>query len=449
MIKPFLRVLSIDEARELLTCFGALGEEEIALDESLFRVLAKPVTATEDLPGFNRSTMDGFAVRSTDTFGATESSPALLRIIGEARMGDISREKLRRGNTVRIWTGGALPPNADAVVMVEHTQELDAETVEILKAVAPFEHVVRKGEDFKAREVLLAPGRRLRPQDLGLIAAMGMPRVTVRRRPSVAVISSGDEIVPVEQTPPPGCMRDVNRHTLQALIVECHATPVWMGIAPDNEKHISRLLEDGLNQTDVVLISGGSSMGSRDLVIEVLEKRFAANILLHGVSVSPGKPLIVAQVGSKPVFGLPGHPISAMVSFQQFVEPLLRRLEGEDTSAPFLRTIVVARLARNIPSQEGRTDFVRVRLKKKDGELLAMPVPGKSGMISGMVRSDGFVTIQADSEGLYKGDRVAVHLFSTWIEESIEKEYLPGHEGAEGGAGDLFKPSGQERLSRI
>jgi molybdopterin molybdotransferase len=244
-------------------------------------------------------------------------------------------------------------------------------------------------------------------------------------------------------------MRDVNRHTLQALIVECHATPVWLGIAPDSERDIARMVEDGLNRTDLVLISGGSSMGTRDLVIEVLEKRFGADILLHGVSVSPGKPLIAAQVGSKPVFGLPGHPISAMVSFQQFVEPLLRRLEGEDTMEPYLRTVISARLARNIPSQEGRTDFVRVRLQKKEGKLLAMPVPGKSGMISGMVRSDGFIRIREDSEGLYKGDRVAVHLFSHWIEESLEKEYLPGHEGAEGCAAGLFEACRQERLSGI
>lgn len=449
MTKPFLKVLSVEQTRELLTGFGALDAEKVSLVEAPFRVLAKPVVAREDVPGFNRSTMDGFAVRSMDSFGATESSPALFTVAGEVRMGEIRNEALGRGQTVRIWTGGALPPNADAVVMVEQTQELDVETVEVLKAVAPFENVVRKGEDFKARETLLRSGHRVRPQDLGLLAAMGRVSVTVHRRPSVAVISSGDEIVPVEETPPPGCMRDVNRYTLHAQIMEAYATPVWLGIAPDSLGKLCRLIEEGLSETDVVLISGGSSMGSRDLVIEALEKRFRAEILLHGVSVSPGKPLIVARVGSTAVFGLPGHPVSAMVCFEQFVVPLLRRLEGENVLWPFIRPAIKAQLARNIPSREGRTDFVRVRLQRKEGQLLAMPVPGKSGMISGMVRSHGFVTIEADCEGLYKGDRVAVHLFSTWTEEDLEKEYLSGHERADRGTGDILEAPRQEQLSGI
>lgn len=216
MSKPFLRVVTPHQARSLLAAFGPLESEEVSLDKGLFRVLSESIIASEDTPGFDRSTMDGFAVRSSDTFGSTESAPGLFRVVDEVQMGEIRDLRLGRGETAKIWTGGALPSGADSVIMVEHTQDLGSDSIEILRAAAPFENVVRRGEDFRAGEVLLEIGHRLRPQDLGLLAAMGRPHVTVFRKPSVAIVSSGDEIVPVEQDPPPGCMRDVNRHTIQA-----------------------------------------------------------------------------------------------------------------------------------------------------------------------------------------------------------------------------------------
>lgn len=449
MHKPFLRVMSPAEARSLLRRFGALGKEEVPLDEALFRVACDPVKGVEDAPGFHRSTMDGFAVRSVDTFGATESSPGLFQVVGEVAMGELNSIKLKSGQAVRIWTGGALPVNADAVVMVEHAEELDGTTIEILKSVAPFDNVVRKGEDYRVGQTLIEAGHRLRPQDLGLLAAMGRSRMGVRKRPAVAIVSSGDEIVPVNQVPPPGCVRDVNRHTLAAGILEAHGTPVWIGIAPDHLPSLSSLIDKGLKSADMVLISGGSSMGSRDLVIEAIRAYDDSEILLHGVALSPGKPLILARVGRHPVVGLPGHPVSAMVCFDQFVVPLMRRLEGEDVETPFLRATFPAVLSRNVPSREGRVDFVRVRLQKKGEEVLAVPVPGKSGMVSTMVRAHGHIRIDEDCEGLYRGDRVTVHLFSCWIEEELEKEYLSGHEGACGSSGDFPAASAQEKLSSI
>lgn len=449
MHKPFLRVISPEGARSLLRKFGALGTEEVPLDDALFRVACDPVKGLEDAPGFHRSTMDGFAVRSVDTFGATESSPALFQVVGEVAMGEISNTKLKAGQAVRIWTGGALPINADAVVMVEHAEELDETTIEILKGVAPFENVVRKGEDYHAGQTLIAAGHRFRPQDLGLLAAMGKSSVGVRKKPAVAVVSSGDEVVPVEQAPPPGCIRDVNRHTVTAGIREAHGTPVWIGIAPDHLPTLSKLIDKGLKSADMVVISGGSSMGIRDLVIEAISAYEDSEILLHGVAISPGKPLILARVGRLPVVGLPGHPVSAMVCFDQFVVPLMRRLEGEDVETPFLRATFPATLSRNVPSREGRMDFVRVRLQKKGREVLAVPVPGKSGMVSTMVRAHGYIRIEEDCEGLYRGDLVTVHLFSRWIEEEFEKEYLSGHEAAGGSSGDFLAASLQEKLSSI
>jgi molybdopterin molybdotransferase len=448
MLKPFLKVHSAQEAREQLRRFNPLDTEDVSLDDALYRVLAQNIKAAEDMPGFDRSTMDGFAVRSRDTFGATETSPALLSVVGEISMGRIHDLSVKRGETVRIWTGGALPSNADAVVMVEYAEELDAHTIEVLKAVAPFDNMVRRGEDFKAGETLLKSGQRLRPPDLGLLAAMGVTSVRVYRRVAVAIISSGDEIVPIDTDPPAGCVRDINRHTLAACTKEAQGDPVWIGIAPDRLADLSLLIDRGLNAADLVIISGGSSMGSRDLVIEAIQAYEDSAILLHGVSVSPGKPFILARVGTRPVVGLPGHPVSAMVCFEQFVEPLIRRLEGEDAVSPFLRPSFQAFLSRNVPSKEGRLDFLRVRLTAKEGRLTAVPVPGKSGMISSMVRAHGYIRIEPDCEGLYKGDQVNVHLYSHWIEEDLETQYLSGHEAAPGGARNLFATPVQEKLSR-
>jgi len=447
MLKPFLKVHSAQEARDQLRQFGHLATEDVSLDDALFRVIAGPVKASEDMPGFDRATMDGFAVRSRDTFGATESAPALFHLAGEVSMGRIHDFTLKRGEAVRIWTGGALPSHADAVVMVEHAEELDSHTIEVLKAVAPFDNMVRRGEDFKAGETLLKYGHRLRPSDLGLLAAMGLASVRVYRRARAAIISSGDEIVPIDIDPPAGCVRDINRHTLRACVLEAHGEPLWMGIAPDRLQDLSLLIDRGLKSADLVMISGGSSMGSRDLVIEAIQAHEDSAILLHGVSVSPGKPFILAKVGARPVVGLPGHPVSAMVSFEQFVAPLIRRLEGEDVVRPFLRPSLGAFLSRNVPSKEGRLDFVRVRLSIKEGKVTAVPVPGKSGMISSMVRGHGYIRIEPDCEGLYKGDQVDVHLFSHWIEEDLETQHLSGHEAASGGARDLFATPAQEKLS--
>jgi molybdopterin molybdotransferase len=447
MQKPFLEVLCPDDARRILRKFTPLSTEQVAIDEALFRVTSETIRSVAQMPPFDRSTMDGYSVRSIDTFGATESNPALLNVVGEINMGETKPMSLSRSQAVRIWTGGALPNNSDAVVMIEHTQDVGENTIEVLKAVAPFDNVVRKGEDFRSGETLLSLGHRLRPQDLGLLAALGRPNVRVFRKPKIAVISSGDEIVPIEHDPPPGCVRDINRHTLTACVIEAHAEPIWIGIAPDRLPILSDFLVKSLKKSDLVLISGGSSMGSRDFVIEAIRSLDDSEILVHGVSLSPGKPLIIGQSGRVPVVGLPGHPVSAMVCFEQFVVPIIRRLEGENVEHPFVRPTIQAILARNLPSKEGRLDLVRVKLKKADSKLTAMPVPGKSGMISAMVRADGFIRIPENCEGLYKGDSVNVNLFSPWLEDQIAKEYLLGHEASSGGVGALFEPVGQEKLS--
>lgn len=449
MLKPFLHALPPEEVRKLTRKFVSLDSEAVELENSFSRVLADDVRADHDLPQFNRSTMDGFAVRSIDTFGASESSPALFRLVGDIAMGQDYPHKLKRGETVRIWTGGALPPNADAVVMLEHVEEIDQESVEILRAVAPFDNIARKAEDFKSGELLLEKGKRLRPADVGMLAALGRSRVSVTRKPRVGIISSGDEIVAVDDTPPPGCVRDVNRHSVSASVRDAMAIPIWLGLTPDFLGSIKKLLTEGLEKADIVVISGGSSMGSRDFVIEAIKSHVDSEIMVHGVSVSPGKPFIMARIGSKPVIGLPGHPVSALVCFEQFVVPIIRRLEGEDSALPFLKPKVEAILSRNVASKEGRVDFVRVRLHRLGDDLLATPTLGKSGMVSSMTRSNGFFQIPLDCEGMYKGDRVDVILFSNWAGEELEKEYLSGHETSTGGIGTVLGASRPEKLSRL
>ncbi len=446
-MKSFLKALSVDETLQRLTVFPPLEQEVVDIDRSLHRTIAETISAVEDLPPFDRSTMDGFAVRGRDTFGAGESSPALFTLVGEVHMGEISPITLGKGETARVWTGGALPTNADAVVMIEHSQELDAQTIELLKAAAPFENVVRRGEDFVAGTELIRAGQRLRPMDLGLLAALGLASVPVYKQPVVAVISSGDEITAIDAEAQPGCVRDINRYSVSALIEEAYAAGLWVGIAQDTRESVETMLTQGLAQADVVVISGGSSMGARDYVIDAIESIEGGSVLVHGVTVSPGKPLIIGKVGFKAIIGLPGHPVSAMICFEQFVSPLLRRLSGEDTSSPFLRPTVAARLTKNIPSREGRTDFVRIRLERNGKDVTAHPSPGKSGVISAMVRSHGFVRIEADCEGLYKGDTILVHLFSNWFEDEREKKHLLGHEIPGRRPESLLGPARQEHLS--
>lgn len=439
MDKPFLRVVTIDQAQQAVAAFQRLESIDAPLEFSLARVIAQPVQADEDMPAFNRSTMDGFAVRAADTFGASESLPGLFDVVGEVAMGEIAGVAVSKGQAVRIWTGGALPEGADAVVMVEHTQELDDRTIEVYRPVAPLDNVVSRGEDFERGEILIPAGRRLRAQDLGLLAAMGHTTVEVIRRPVIGVISSGDEIVPVDAHPAPGCMRDINRYTISSMVREAHAEPLWIGIARDTLESLNAMIERACREADAVLISGGSSMGSRDLVVDAILNKDDSEIMFHGVSISPGKPFILGRIGRKPVVGLPGHPVSAMVCAEQLVIPLIGALDGEDRPAPLRRPTVEAVLGRNVASKEGRTDFVRVRLERVDRETRAIPVLSKSGLISAMVRSHGYVRIGRDSEGLYKGDAVTVYLHASWKEETGETKHLSGYEASSGGAGALSR----------
>jgi len=351
--------------------------------------------------------MDGYAVRAASTFGSSEANPAYLMVPGSVAMGESAAIEVGPGEAVRIATGGMLPAGADAVVMVEHTEEVDPTTIEVYKSVAPGQHVILAGEDYPQGKNVLEAGRRIRAQETGLLAAVGRESVTVYRQPVIAIISTGDEIIPTSQVPGPGQIRDINSYSLAGLLTESGGLPQPMGIVRDNFEELQQACRQALEQSDMVLLSGGSSVGTRDFTIEVINALPDSEVLVHGISISPGKPTILAVTGGKPVWGLPGHVVSAMVVFEKIVKPFVNRVRGLENPFPETRGIP-ARLSRNIPSAQGRVDFVRVRFAEKDNVLLAEPILGKSGLINTMVQADGLIEIDSNTEGLDKDAPVTV-----------------------------------------
>jgi molybdopterin molybdotransferase len=382
--------------------------ERCVLQAALDRVTAADLVSPVDLPAFPRSTMDGYALRAADSFGASESMPAYLRLAGEVPMGRAAGLRVASGQLAKVHTGGMIPEGADAVVMIENTQLVDAATVEVVRPVAPGENVIPVSEDVRAGEPILPRGHRLRPQDLGALAGVGITEVEVAARPRVGILATGDEVIAAEQTPAPGQVRDINSFTLAALVTRAGGAPHAFGIIPDRFEALAAAAHTALDESDLLLISAGSSVSTRDMTAAVIAGLGEPGILVHGVSMHPGKPTILAIAGRTPVFGLPGNPVSTMIAFQLFVAPTLAWLMGGESPPS---RIVPARLTHNVASIPGREDFVQARLERHAGELWAEPVFGKSNLIYTMVRADGLIHVPLDRAGLYAGDFVDVELF--------------------------------------
>ena len=420
MTKPLFKVSTPQEVIMMLKDNLNLEEivrsniEVVNIKTALHRILAEKIFASSNLPGFNRSTMDGYAIRAEDSFGANESLPSYLKIMGEIKMGVRPDFKNKLGEAAKISTGGMLPEGANAVIMLEYTEQIDDSVLEVRKPISPWENVVREDEDLKTGEIILRKGYRLRPQDIGVLAGIGKTNIKIYRKPKIAIISTGNEIIPAEEKPLIGQVRDINSYTLGACIEEAGGIPVYRGIVKDE----INLLEQNIMETikkdkvEAVIISGGSSVGARDITLEVLNKLGKPGVLIHGVSVKPGKPTILAIVDNRPIFGLPGHPVSAMIIFDLFLRPLISWLQGRDYNYSFdSRKEVEAELTCNVLSDSGREDYIRVFIYEKDKKFYAEPILGKSGLISTMVRASGLIKIGVNIEGLEKGRKVMVRLF--------------------------------------
>ena len=384
--------------------------EEVPLEKALGRITASDLFATEQLPAFPRSTMAGFSLRAADTFGASEGLPAYFTIVGEVAMGQPATVSVAAGEAAVTYTGGMLAQGADAVVIVENTQPVDSTTIEVTRPVAPGENVVQPGEDISPGERLLPAGHLLRPQDLGGLAALGITKVPAARRPGVAILSMGDEVVAPETAPGPGRIRDVNTYTVAAQVTRAGGQPIPLGIVPDDYEAQLSAARSGLKHADTLVFSAGSSVSVRDLTADIINALGEPGILAHGISIRPGKPAIVGLVQGKPVFGLPGNPVSAMVVFDLLVRPILYHLAGcKSVPQPASATATVAR---DIASAPGREDYVPVRLTENDDSgLTAEPVFGKSNLIFTLIRADGLVKVPLDKAGLYAGETVRVRLF--------------------------------------
>lgn len=417
-------VVSREEALKALDgqlVIPPLAVEELPLSNILSRVLARDILSPFDQPAFDRSTMDGYAVRSADTFGAAESRPALLAVVGDILMGTMPDRAIGKGECMKIATGGALPEGADAVVMFEQTQPVDERTIEVVKAVAPEENVSKTGDDMKKGDAVFAKGHVIRPQDMAALAGMGITRVAVFEKPRVAIISTGNEIVPADTAPGPGQIRDSNSYQLEGLISQAGGIAVKKGILPDDYARLRQALEDAAADCPIVLFTGGSSVGTADFTARVINDLGLPGVLVHGVSIKPGKPLIIglvkggASAAAVPVFGLPGHQAAVSICFEVFVKPVLARFTGAVPDPvlegiPLQRT-VRAKLSRSIASAPGREDHVRVTLVKRADGLYAVPVFGASGLISTLVKAIGTVVVPVNSIGIEAGEDVEVRLF--------------------------------------
>ncbi len=380
--------------------------ETVPVVDALGRVPAEPVTAPHALPGFARSTVDGYAVRAGDTYGVSEGLPGYLQVTGAVLMGTEPKVTVGPGTAVSMPTGGVLPPGADAVVMIEYTQQAMTGTIEVVRAVAPGEGVVRADEDAAPGAELIRAGHPLRAQDLGMLSAAGITSLAVQARPKVTIFSTGDEVVPPETSAlRPGQVRDATATALAALVAEAGGEPAGGGIVPDDGAALEAALRAALPASDLIVISAGSSVGTRDETAGAVARLGPPGIWCHGLAIKPGKPTLLAECCGVPVIGLPGNPRSALVVFRLLGMPLIRLLGGCSTPPP--EPIVRVKLARDLPSATGRLDVVQVRVA--DG--VAIPVFGVSALLSVLTTADGFLIIPEDATGLDAGTEVDVTLY--------------------------------------
>lgn len=401
-------MLTVKTPEEVLTMikqeFSPLADmtDTVPLPKAVDRVLAEDILAEEYVPDFDRSTVDGYAVRASDTFGCSDAMPAILTLNGEVLMGRDAGSELLPDFCRAVPTGGAVPKGADSVVMVEYTEDYGDGTVGIGKPAAPGQNMIFRGDDVYPGKTVLTKGRVLSAQDIGALAAVGRVNVPVIKKPTVAIISTGDELVPPDETPAAGQVRDVNSPMLEAMLTSFGAETVNYGIIVDDEEKIAAAVNDALEKCDAVLLSGGSSVGIKDATCRIIES--VGELILHGIAMKPGKPTIMGKSGAKPIVGLPGHPVAAYFVAKLFVLPLLSQLMGRSAE----EYTVKARLSESVSANHGRAQYLCCRLIRSEDGLTAVPIRSKSGLITQLAGADGFFCIGRDCEGLPKGAEIEV-----------------------------------------
>ena len=389
------------------TEFSCVAQTElVSLSAAMGRVLAEDIAAGEYVPDFDRSTVDGYAVRARDTFGCTDAIPAILPLQGTVLMGEGADDPLNAGECVAVPTGGAVPKGADSVVMLEYTEDYGDGTIGVSKPAAPGLNMIFRGDDVYPGKVILQKGRVLSSQDIGALAAIGRVQVPVVKKLTVGVISTGDELVPPEVQPGPGQVRDVNSPMLKAMLTAFGCKVVNYGIVIDDEALLSETVKKAVAECDAVLLSGGSSVGVKDAACRIIESM--GTLLLHGIAIKPGKPTILGKAGAKPLVGLPGHPVAAYFITKLFVLPLLGRMTGRDMTA----YTVTAKVTESISANHGRAQYHCCRLVRKGGDVYAEPIRGKSGLITTLAGADGYFCIGRDCEGLPKNAEIQVTVCS-------------------------------------
>lgn len=404
----FFNTVSVEEARDLINTHFAdykFESEDIDILDSLDRILAKDIYSDIHVPEFDRSTVDGYGINVTDSHGATDSIPSILNIVGEVKMGEKPSQSIRPGETMYVPTGGMIPQGANGVIMVENTEKLDDNTLLLYKAIAEGSHIVSKGEDIEKGSLVLKRGKKITPEVMGVLASLGIGKIKVYKKAKFYIISTGDEIIDLDEELFLGKVRDINTYGLFGEIQKLGGQVIGKAIVKDDYELLRIEVEKAADMADVVLISGGSSVGTRDYTYRVIDSLEGRGVFVHGVSIKPGKPTIIGEGKGKLIFGLPGHPVSSILLFKTFVEEYIKSKLGLVEIKPRIKAIIDF----NFPSSPGKLTYQLVRLEEREGVFYASPSFGRSGLISLLAKSQGYIVLEAHEEGIYKGEEREVY----------------------------------------
>lgn len=405
----FFNVVSVNRAKELILenfIDYKFETEVIDILNSQNRILSKDIISEVDVPGFDRSTVDGYAIDVGDSYGASESIPSILDIIGEVKMGKLENRKVVAGKTMYVPTGGMIPKGASGMIMIENTEKMDENTILLYKPISHGENIISRGDDIKRSSLILKKGRKTDASAMGVLGSLGIKNVEVFKRPKFYIISTGDEIIDIDEELTPGKIRDINFYSLYGLIEKLGGEVVGKQIVMDDFTLLKAATDRAIDLSDIVLISGGSSVGTRDYTYKVVDSFQGRGVFIHGMSIKPGKPTIIGEAKGKLVIGLPGHPVSSIIVFKALLEEYINKKLYVEHVIPQVN----AKVEFNFPSSPGKTTYQMVRLEKRQGEYFALPSFGKSGMISMLSNSQGYIILEEYEEGIYKGEMRTIYL---------------------------------------